>query len=121
MADEKTEPATPRRLQKAREEGDSGVSTYAAQAVAFLAITAILPGAARAIAETAGADVRAAIARAAERPVTVAFDAEAVGALGAQVVGLVVPVLAVAVLASAVVLAVQTGGFVATKKLAPDL
>jgi flagellar biosynthesis protein FlhB len=118
MADEKTEQATPRRLEKAREEGDSGVSTYAAQAVAFLAVTAVLPGAARAVAVSAQGGLRAAIAHAAERPATASFDP---GALGAQVVGLVVPVLAVATLASAAVLAVQTGGFIATKKLAPDL
>jgi len=115
---EKTEQATPRRLQKAREEGDSGVSTYAAQAVAFLAVTAVLPGAVRALVETSGHDLRAAIARAAERPASVSLDPSA---LGASVVGLVAPVLLVAMLASAVVLVVQTGGFMATKKLSPDL
>src|SRR5271154_6304775 len=98
---EKTEQATPRRLTKAREEGDSGVSTYAAQAVAFLAVTAVLPGAARALAPSAGADLRAAIAHAAERPTTLPFDPSL---LGAQVVGLVTPVLVVAMLASGVVL-----------------
>jgi flagellar biosynthetic protein FlhB len=118
MAEEKTEQATPRRLQKAREEGDSGVSTYAAQAVAFLAVTAILPGAVRALAESARADLRGAIAHAAERPAPVSFDASA---LGARVIGLVMPVLVVAMLASAVVLVVQTGGFIATKKVTPDL
>jgi flagellar biosynthesis protein FlhB len=118
MAEEKTEQATPRRLQKAREEGDSGVSTYAAQAVAFLAVTAILPGAVRALAESARADLRGAIAHAAERPASVSFDPSA---LGARVIGLVMPVLVVAMLASAVVLVVQTGGFIATKKVTPDL
>src|ERR1700720_569424 len=107
MAANKSEDATPRRLKKAREEGDSGVSAYAAQAVAFLAIVAILPGAVRAVADAASHDIVAAIGSAAERPVSVSVDP---AAIAARIVGLAAPVLVVAVLASAVTLVVQTGG-----------
>jgi flagellar biosynthesis protein FlhB len=118
MADEKTEQPTPRRLKKAREEGDSGVSAYAAQAVAFLAVTAVLPGAVRALASSTQDSLRAAIGRAAQRPPSVSVDA---AELGVRVVGLVAPVLLVAAAASAVVIVAQTGGVIATKRLTPSL
>ncbi len=121
MADEKTEQATPQRLRKAREEGDSGVSSYAAQAVAFLAVLAVLPGAVRSLAETAASDLRSAIGRAAERPAPLSFESFAPSVIVVKVIGLVAPILLVAMLASAVVLVVQTGGAVASKKLSPDL
>jgi type III secretion protein U len=118
MADEKTEQPTPRRLKKAQEEGDSGVSAYAAQAVAFLAVTAVLPGAVRALAESTQEGLRAAIGRAAQRAPSVEIDP---AELGARVVGLVAPVLLVAAAASAVVIVAQTGGVIATKRLTPSL
>jgi flagellar biosynthesis protein FlhB len=49
---DKTEDPTPKRLRKAREEGDSGVSTQAAQAVAFLVAVALAPAAIGALAAT---------------------------------------------------------------------
>ena len=39
---EKTEDPTPRKLRKAREEGDAGVSVFAAQAVGFLVAVAVM-------------------------------------------------------------------------------
>ena len=50
---EKTEDPTPRKLRKAREEGDAGVSTFAAQAVGFLVAAAVVPAAVRALADWA--------------------------------------------------------------------
>ena len=58
---DKTEDPTPRRLRKAREEGDSGASSHAAQAIAFVAAVALVPSAVRALASRASADLRAAI------------------------------------------------------------
>jgi flagellar biosynthesis protein FlhB len=62
---DKTEDATPRRLRKARDEGDSGASPYAAQAVAFLAAVALVPSVVRATAARTSDVLRASIARAA--------------------------------------------------------
>ena len=61
---DKTEEPTPKRLHKAREEGDSGVSTQAAQAVAFLVAVALAPAAIGALAATSTRSSRRRIARA---------------------------------------------------------
>jgi flagellar biosynthesis protein FlhB len=117
MADEKSEEATPKRLRKAREEGDSGVSAQAAHAVAFLVTVALAPAVVAALAERSSDMIRSAIARAAEAT-PVAFDPTSVVM---PIVSLVVPVMLAAGAASAVVQFVQTGGFVASKKLTPKL
>ena len=118
MTEEKTEPATPQRLEKARREGDSGASAYARQAVALLVALAMVPSAALATSSRCSAWVKAAVVRAAEHPVRVQVDPVA---LAAAIGGLAGPVLLAAALAAAVVGVVQTGGVVATAKLAPDL
>ena len=114
---DKTEDPTPRRLQKAKEEGDSGTSTYAAQAVAFLVALAVVPAAVRALIDGSSDAVRAAIGHAADKSPVVGD----VTPLGGRVLALAVPVLAAAAVAGAAAQLVQTGGFIATKKLTPKL
>jgi flagellar biosynthesis protein FlhB len=114
---DKTEEPTPKRLRKAREEGDSGVSTQAAQAVAFLVAIALAPAAVGALATRSSDLLRAAIARAGDAtPAAVDPTGYAM-----TVVLLVTPMLLAAGAASAVVQFVQTGGFIASKKLTPKL
>ncbi len=116
---DKTEEATPRRRRKALEEGDSGASSYAAQSLAFLAAVALAPSAVHALAERASTDLRDAIAQASRAsPSVVRFDPSA---LATSVLALASPVLLAAGVAGAVALAVQTGGVVATKRIALKL
>jgi type III secretion protein U len=115
---DKTEEATPKRLRKARQEGDSGASGYAAQAVAFVAAVALAPSAVRALAARSADDLRAAVAAAASRPQSARFDPVD---LATEVVALVFPVLLAAGVAGAVALAVQTGGVFASARLTPKL
>lgn len=116
MAD-KTEEATPRRLRKAQEEGDSGASAYGAQAIAFVVAVAVVPAAVRTLATHAADDLRGAIAAAGE-PSAGRFDAMN---LASSVVSLVFPVLLAAGLAGAMAHLAQTGGVVATGRLTPKL
>jgi flagellar biosynthesis protein FlhB len=115
---DKTEEATPRRLRKAREEGDSGTSAYAAQAVAFVVAVALVPSAIRALAVRSADDLRGAIAQAGGLGGITRFDAMS---LATTVLALCLPVLVAAGLAGAVSHAVQTGGAVASKRLTPKL
>ncbi len=119
---DKTEDATPRRLRRAIEQGDSGVSAYAAQAVAFVAAAALAPSAVRALAARTHEDLRRAIARAAFSKVA-GSDLAAVpaAALATELVSLVVPLLAAVACVGAVAHLVQTGGLLALKRLTPDL
>jgi type III secretion protein U len=114
---DKTEEPTPRRLRKAREEGDSGASAYAAQSVAFVVAVALVPVAARSLAQSVAAELRAAIAASAGAlsPDTV-VRCDAVR-LATTFVALCLPVLVAAGVAGAVVHVVQTGGAVASKRL----
>jgi flagellar biosynthetic protein FlhB len=114
---EKTEEATPRRLRKAREEGDAGVSAFAAQAVGFVVAVAIAPMAVRALADRAGSDLRAAIAQAADMH-EARFDG---GALALSVLSLALPVAVAAGVAAGIAHLVQTGGVLATGRLSPNL
>jgi type III secretion protein U len=120
---DKTEEATPRKLRKAREEGDSGASAYAAQAAAFVVAVAVVPYAVRALAVRAAGDLRAAMARAAAP----SSGASGAGAhfdsmsLATTVLALCLPLLLAAGLTGAVAHAVQTGGVLASKRLAPRL
>ena len=114
---DKTEEATPKRLRKAREEGDSGVSTQAAQAVAFLVAIALAPAAVGALASRSTDLIKSAIARAGDATPTMPDPT----GFAMPVVLLVVPMLLAAGAASAVVQLVQTGGFVASKRLTPKL
>jgi len=114
---DKTEDPTPKRLRKAREEGDSGVSAQAAQALAFLVAVALAPVAISSLAARSTDMLRAALARASDATPTAPDPTGIAG----PIVMLVVPMLLAAAAASAVVQFVQTGGFVATKKLTPKL
>ena len=121
---DKTEEATPRRLRKAREDGDSGASIYAAQALAFVVAVAVVPSTVRTLAARAAADLRAAIAQAG----SLADDAGGRGgarfdavSLATTVLGLCLPLLLAAGLTGAVAHAVQTGGVVASQRLTPRL
>jgi type III secretion protein U len=118
---DKTEEPTPRRLRKARAEGDSGASAFASQSVAFVAAVAVAPAAIRALASKASLDLRAAIDLAAHpRVASAALGLDAL-ALAMGVLSLLVPFLVAAALAGGVAQAVQTGGVVTTSKLAPRL
>ncbi len=114
---DKTEKPTPRRLRKARAEGDSGASAFAAQSVGFLVAVAILPSATDAAASSAASEMRAALEQASQIGANPAW---APVSLARAVLTLVVPLLLATGAASAVAMMVQTGGVVATKRLAPD-
>lgn len=113
---DKTEEPTPRRLRRAREEGDSGASSYLAQSIAFVVAVALVPAAARALAVRAGDDLRIAIAAA--NAGAVRFDPLS---LATTVLALSFPVLVAAGIAGGIAFAVQTGGVVATRRLTPRL
>jgi flagellar biosynthesis protein FlhB len=110
---EKTEAPTPRKLRKAREEGDSPVSAALVQAFAFVAALALAPAALGAAAARAASLVRASLEQTPRSisAIQIAFD----------VALLSLPILFVAAIAAAAVGFAQTGGAVAMKKLAPDL
>jgi flagellar biosynthesis protein FlhB len=123
---DKTQEPTPRRLRKAREEGDSGVSAYAAQSVAFVVAVALVPAAVRALASRSADDLRRAIATAAAHGsgrVTVSEAATRFDGieLATAFVALCFPVLVAVGVAGAVVHVVQTGGVFASKRLGPKL
>ncbi|HMJ13262.1 MAG TPA: EscU/YscU/HrcU family type III secretion system export apparatus switch protein [Polyangiaceae bacterium] len=107
---EKTEEPTPRRLQKAREQGDSPVSAALVQAVGFCAALALVPAALTATAARCAAHLQSAL------------GGVRLSALGAalEVLLLSAPLLVAAAMASAAFGAVQSGGFVAFKRVAPD-
>lgn len=117
MSDKSEEP-TPKRLQKAQEEGNSPISAFASQALAFLVAVAVAPAAIAALATRASADLRSAIAHAADPSPSVAFDPMF---LATGVIVLATPILAAAGVAAAVTSVVQSGGIIATKKLQPKL
>ena len=109
---DKTEQATPKRLAKARAEGDSPVSGALSQSVGFAAALSVLGGAASLAAEQAAGLLSAAL-RHPEAPASP-------GALVRMVLGLSLPVLAVAAAASAAASFVQTGAAISAKKLSPS-
>ena len=113
---EKTEDPTPRKLRKAREEGDAGVSAFASQAVGFLVAVAVVPAAVKALADWASHALNEVLA--APTQDAVRFDAVSIAT---AVVSLSLPVLLAAGLASGVTAVVQSGGIVATKRMTPRL
>jgi len=115
---DKTEEPTPKRLRKAQEEGDSPISAFASQSVAFLCAVAIAPAAISALASRSALDLRAAISHAGDASPTVAIDP---APLASSVVALTVPMLLAASVAAAVASLVQSGGIIATKRLQPKL
>jgi type III secretion protein U len=118
MAEDKTEQPTPQRLEKARREGDSGASAYARQAVAFVVALVLVPTAAVATSSRCAAWLHGAIAASGDRPAPTRFDALE---LGEALLSLAGPVLLASAVAAAAVGVVQTGGAVASSRLAPDL
>jgi flagellar biosynthesis protein FlhB len=114
----KTEEATPRRLRKAREEGDSGASSYAAQAVGFVVAIALVPSVVRATASVAAEGLRAAVREIDRTDAAPRFD---VTHFAMAVVALCVPVLIAAGVAAGIVHVVQTGGVIASRRLGPKL
>ncbi len=110
---DKTEEPTPQRLKKAREEGDSPVSGALMQAAGFIVAIALVPAAVAGAASRAADLIRAAVAH--------PHDPLSAPDLAREVVVLVAPLVVAAAVAAAVVGFVQSGGMVATKKLAPDL
>ena len=115
---DKTEQASPKKLRKAQEEGDSPISAFASQSVAFLCAAFVAPAALTALASKSTEGLRSAIARAGEEAPVIAFDPLPVAT---SVVALTVPILAAAAIAAAVTAVVQSGGIVATKRLQPKL
>lgn len=115
---DKTEDASPKRIRKAQEEGNSPLSTFASQGIAFLCTVAIAPVAIAALAGRAGGDLRSAIAHAGDAAPSIHFDA---WFLAESVLVLSAPILVTAAITAAVTSLVQTGGVIATKKLAPSL
>jgi flagellar biosynthesis protein FlhB len=110
---DKTEQPTPRRLRRAREQGDSPLSAALVQAVGFAVALALTPPAITALAAAAAEELRAAIlgSGAALSPLESAL----------LVITLTAPLLLGVALTSALVGGVQTGGVVAPDKLSPDL
>jgi len=109
---EKTEQPTPKRLAKARSEGDSPLSAALSQSVGFVAALAVVGGAIAVAAEQASALIRAALARPLE-PATP-------GTLARVVLGITLPVLAASAAASAAASFAQTGGVFSVQKLSPS-
>lgn len=115
---EKTEEPTPKRLQKAREEGDSGQSAALSQSFGFLVGVFALPAAVLAASAALRPFLLDALRMAAEPSPEISM---APGKLVWVVLAVPLPLLATVAAASGVTSFVQTGGFLATKKLAPKL
>ena len=114
---EPSEQPTPRRLARARREGDSGISVFAARALGLLAALAVFPAGARAFVAWWTEAMRAAIAAAPAADVgAVDFAAE-----GRAVVLLAAPVLLACAVTTAFASIAQTGGVVSTRRITPDL
>ncbi len=110
---DKTEEPTPRKLRKAREEGDSPVSAAVGQGLAFVGAFALAPAAIAALTARVTALIHSALAGAQE-PINARM-------IAIDVVVLAAPLVGAAALLSAASGFVQTGGIIATKKIAPDM
>jgi flagellar biosynthesis protein FlhB len=108
---DKTEQPTPRRLRKAREQGDSAVSVELGRSVGLLVVLAVLPGLLAAITAGVGAALRAAISGGGQ--------ADLRGAAW-LVVALSAPLLAAAAAVSAALGLVQSGGAFSAARVSPD-
>jgi flagellar biosynthesis protein FlhB len=108
---QKTENATPKRLKKALEDGDSGQSSFFAQSLAFVIAVLLLENIARSVGEGFDADMHAALSPSARNldgiPTWIAL----------RVLALSLPVLGACALVSGVSLYVQSGGVFTTKQL----
>jgi FlhB-like protein len=110
---DKSEKPTPKRLAKARSEGDSAVSAALSQSVGFVAAVSVVSGVVALATEQASGLISAALAR----PSAVA----APSTLAAIVLSITLPVVAVAAAGSAAASFTQTGGAISLKKLSPNL
>src|SRR4051812_33255687 len=110
---DKTEQATPKRLAKARHEGDSPISAALAQSVGFIAALSVVGGMIALATEQAGALLSGAL----RQPTEPASP----GTLARVVLSISLPVVAIAAVASAAASLVQTGGAISAKKLTPSL
>jgi flagellar biosynthesis protein FlhB len=108
----KTEEPSPRRLRKAREQGDSPASQALGQTAGLVVAVLLVPGALTATAARAAELVRGAIAG--QSP----LDAPA---FALEVVALSAPLLLAVAAASALTTLVQTGGVVSGHRLAASL
>lgn len=106
---DKTEEPTPRKLAKAREQGDVGASAFASQSLGFLVAALLVPSAVVAASSAAAGSLRTIIAEQGTH-----FSAQA---LALEVTTLVLPLLGAVALASAVATFVQTGGLFAPATL----
>ncbi len=111
---EPTEDATPRRLERARQEGDGGASSFAARSAGIFAAIALLPAAAATTIAWFDGAIRAAIAQAAH-PNLFPVD---VSALGRSVVALIAPLLLATAATTALATFLQTGGVFAMRRAA---
>jgi flagellar biosynthesis protein FlhB len=112
MTMQKTEDPTPRRLRKAREQGDSPASHALGQTAGLIASVLLVPGALAATAAEAAGLVRNALAG--QPPLGAA-------ALAFSVIRLSTPLLLAVTVAGASVTLVQTGGVISGAKLTPSL
>ncbi len=110
---EKSEQPTPKKLRKAREDGDSPVSGALVQGFGFLVAVAVAPAALHATATRAGA----LIVRGIESPMRSVSAVE----IARDVTTLTLPLIGAASIAALAVGLVQSGGVVAFKKITPDL
>ncbi len=108
---EKTEPPTPRRLRKLRDQGDVPLSGALSQSLGFLAGAALLPSAAGAAFVTLAELVRG----------TAQGQPLSVNSLGAAVLALCLPILAAVAFTSALASVAQSGGLFAPQRLSPSL
>jgi len=110
---DKTEQATPKRLAKARREGDSPISAALSQSVGFIAALPVVGGVVALATEQAGALLSAALHHPSEpaSPTTIAR----------VVLSISLPLVAVATTASAAASIVQTGSAISASKLKPSL
>src|SRR5882724_1077287 len=107
---DKTEEPTPRRLKKAREQGDSALSSTLGQSVGFVVVVALLPALFLSLTVSTGAALRSAI---------VSGQADTTGAAWLWV-SLSAPVLIASAAVSALLGFVQTGGAFTASRFAPD-
>ncbi len=110
---DKTEQATPKRLAKARREGDSPISAALSQSVGLMAALCVVGGVVALTAEQAGA----LLSRALQHPSEPASPAT----IARVVLSISLPVVAVAAAASTAVSLLQTGGAISANRLAPSL
>ncbi len=113
MSGAKTEEPTTARLRKARAEGDAGASAYLAEALALVAVAAVFPGVVAAVGTRAAALLRDAIAGAALREPSVAFDA---ARAARDVVSGCGPVLACAAVAAIAASLLQSSGLLGKRR-----